>query len=175
MKQLTKEQQKMVEDNHNLIYQYIIDNKLNYEEHYGTLAIGLCRASQIYDDKRGSFGTIAYKCMQNQMRKLWRNNNKQSTIPDTMVQYCDITQDDSEEIKTIKDKLADTCSVCNDVVNDIMKKEFIKNLSEKEKQVINYLLQGLTHNQIADMFKCSRRNITYIVKRIREKWVVYNN
>ena len=36
--QLTKEQQELVEKNHNLIYGFANKNKLNIEEYYGILA-----------------------------------------------------------------------------------------------------------------------------------------
>ena len=43
--QLNDEQRKLVADNHNLIYQYLIDNNLPQDEYYDIAAIGLCKAA----------------------------------------------------------------------------------------------------------------------------------
>lgn len=63
---LTEEQRKMVEDNHGLIYvalkQYCTPRE--YEDFYGAMAEGLCKAVQTYDPNRGiKFSTYAMKCM----------------------------------------------------------------------------------------------------------------
>lgn len=39
---MTKEQQKLVEDNHNLIYLYLKNSNLPVDDYYGIASIGLC-------------------------------------------------------------------------------------------------------------------------------------
>ena len=51
---LTKEQQKMVEENHDLIYWYANIKKLNLENWYDLLAIELCGVVLKYNPKKGS-------------------------------------------------------------------------------------------------------------------------
>lgn len=54
MCKLTTIQQKMIEDNHNLIYWFINKYKLSESEYYGLLAIELCEAVIHYDESKGS-------------------------------------------------------------------------------------------------------------------------
>ena len=61
--QLNDEQRKLVEDNHNLIYQYLIDNKLPQDEYYDIAAIGLCKAALKYDTSKGAFSTYVYRAI----------------------------------------------------------------------------------------------------------------
>ena len=60
---LTPEQQRLVEDNHNLIYSFIQLKRLDLDEWYDVCAIGLCHAAQKWNPARGKFTTIAYRAM----------------------------------------------------------------------------------------------------------------
>ena len=83
MKQLNKTQQKLVEDNHNLIYSFMNKNKLNtnaVEDWYGTCALGLCKAAMAYNpDRNVKFNTLAYICMKNEMTKVLDKKSKEET------------------------------------------------------------------------------------------------
>ena len=72
MKQLNQIQQKLVEDNHNLIYSFMNKNKLStdaVEDWYGTCAIAMCKAAMTYDPNRNvKFNTVAYVYMNNAMK-----------------------------------------------------------------------------------------------------------
>ena len=81
MKQLNKTQQKLVEDNHNLIYSFMNKNKLSFdavEDWYGTCAVGLCKAALIFNpNKNIAFSTLAYVCMANEMKLVFRSQEKE--------------------------------------------------------------------------------------------------
>ena len=64
---LTDEQRKLVEDNHNLIYFYMNFKKVDPDESYHDLAMGLCKAARTYNPKKGAFSTYAMKCMENDL------------------------------------------------------------------------------------------------------------
>lgn len=70
MNSLNKEQQKLVETNHNLIYSFAKSNNIDVEEFYDVLAIGLCKAALVYDENKGMFSTLAYKCMSNSYNQI---------------------------------------------------------------------------------------------------------
>lgn len=53
MSGLTKEQQELVEKNHQLIYGFANQNGVDPEETYDVLAIGLCKAALSFDPARG--------------------------------------------------------------------------------------------------------------------------
>lgn len=63
---LNTEQRKLVEDNHDLIYGFMVKYKLDFNNWYDVCAIGLCKASVIYDNST-CFSTLAYRCMYNEV------------------------------------------------------------------------------------------------------------
>lgn len=60
---LTPEQQKLVADNHNLIYSFAYKYKIDVGEYYDVLALGLCKAAMYHDGISGKFSTLAYRSM----------------------------------------------------------------------------------------------------------------
>lgn len=64
VKALTPEQQKLVEDNHNLIYHILRKMNLSDDEFYGIAAIGLCKAAMSYGkSNKVVFSTYAHHVM----------------------------------------------------------------------------------------------------------------
>lgn len=74
---MTQEQRKLVEKNHNLIYYTLHKYKLNEEEYYDILAIGLCKAAIAFDPERSKFSTFAVNVMYNEFLQHDRNENAQ--------------------------------------------------------------------------------------------------
>ena len=72
---LDEQQKKLVEKNHNLIYHTLHKYKLNEEEYYDILAIGLCKAAIKFDPERSKFSTFAIKVMYNEFLQHDRNEN----------------------------------------------------------------------------------------------------
>lgn len=71
-----KTYQKLVEDNHKLIYGFMHKYHLS-EDWYGELAEGLCKAARIYDDSMGfRFSVLAYRSMKNMMLMRLRTERK---------------------------------------------------------------------------------------------------
>ena len=63
---MTEKEQKLAEENHNLIYDFAKKRNLVVEDYYGLLAIGLCNAATAYSsENENTFSTYAYSCMQN--------------------------------------------------------------------------------------------------------------
>ena len=60
---LSQEQQKLVADNHNLIYSFARKHKIDVGEYYDVLALGLCKAAMYHDGVSGKFSTLAYQSM----------------------------------------------------------------------------------------------------------------
>ena len=72
---LDEQQKELVEKNHNLIYHTLHKYKLNEEEYYDILAIGLCKAAIKFDPERSKFSTFAVKVMYNEFLQHDRNEN----------------------------------------------------------------------------------------------------
>ena len=97
MNELNYEQQQLAEQNHNLIYSFAKSRKLDLEEYYDVLAIGLCKAALVYDENKATFSTLAYKCMNNEYNKIIRGQTVQRKIPDNLISSLDAVISVSEE------------------------------------------------------------------------------
>ena len=72
---LDEKQRELVEKNHKLIYYTLRKYKLNEEEYYDILAIGLCKAAMNFDPERSKFSTFAMKVMYNEFLQHDRDEN----------------------------------------------------------------------------------------------------
>lgn len=68
----------------------------------------------------------------------------------------------------IDDTLIDYDS-CDNMLSDIIVKEFISGLNINEKYILSCLLNGMTHQEISDIMDCTRQNVTRTVERLGTK------
>lgn len=68
----------------------------------------------------------------------------------------------------IDDNLIDYDS-CDNMLSDIIVKEFISGLNINEKYILSCLLNGMTHQEISDTMDCTRQNVTRTVERLGTK------
>lgn len=68
----------------------------------------------------------------------------------------------------IDDVLIDYDS-CDNMLSDIIVKEFISGLNINEKYILSCLLNGMTHQEISDTMDCTRQNVTRTVERLGTK------
>ena len=174
-KQLTKYQQQLVEENHNLIYQYAINNNLAIGEYYDLLAIGLCKAALIFNNEKGVFSTIAYKCMQNEVAMYWRHLSCSTSIPDDMIISIETPIESKQSRKNILADVisAGSTSVQDMVVGNIKIRELIELLTTTEKKVVCGIVNGLTPSEIAERLMVRRQTVSYHLIRVRQKWSSY--
>ena len=172
---LTKEQQNLVTENHNLIYEFAKRKHLVIDEYYGILAIGLCQAAQIYDSNSSKFSTVANKCMNNILVNHYEYLSSQRLIPEDMILYYDAPKsgEDNDDNGCFLDSFADTNCTHDIVVSGIMSDILINLLSEKEQMVANMMMNGMTQDEIAECMGCKRQNVGYFIKQIRKKWTTY--
>ncbi len=133
MKQLNQTQQKLVEDNHNLIYSFMNKHKLSLnavEDWYGACAEGLCKAAMIYNpDRNVKFNTLAYVCMNNEIKKVLRKTSKEELC-------LSLDYNISENIK-LMDCIRSTRDELGEVeFYEIFNKHYNK-LNDRNKQIID--------------------------------------
>ena len=172
MKQLNQTQQKLVEDNHNLIFSFMNKNKLSFndvEDWYGTCAIAMCKAAMTYDpDRNVKFGTVAYVYMNNAMKNTLAKYSKEEMClsldyymtEDIQLEDC-ITNNSDEigefEFYTIFDKhysqltnrkkqIIDTC------INDDGSFEDIAKLLGITKQRVGQVHKNFLDNLYSDLY-----------------------
>ena len=163
---LTEEQKKLVEENHNLIYWFAKKYHVPIEEYYDVLAQGLCMAAYHYDPSKCSFSTYAYLCMNTEMHVEYRKTLRKSEIPQGNIFHYENAWQLSDLIPTnekTENKVIDRISYENliSLLNDI--------LNDKDKEVLSYILNGLTMREIAKIEGTSHQAIHNRMKKIREK------
>lgn len=172
---LTKEQQELVEINHNLIYKFAKKRNVIIDDYYDILAIGLCKAATIFDKNKGEFSTVAFRCMENELCMYWRHEQRQSAVPDDMILSYDapIGDEDSDNKGSFLDNFADSNYTHDIVIGNIMSDILLSVLNDKEKTIVEFLDNGLSQVDIAIRLGCTRQNISYCIKQIGKKWNTY--
>lgn len=172
-KKLTKQQQELVEYNHNLIYKFALKNKVAVDDYYDILAIGLCKAAIIFDESKGSFSTIAYRCMRNELYKHYKELSKKRAIPENVkVSYDQCVRDtegDADLSCNYLEALSDSCSISDMVLSKITISQFIDMLSDTEKSIISLMVNGETQLEISRKMQCSKSLTNKRVQNIRNK------
>ena len=163
---LTEEQKKLVEENHSLIYWFAKKYHVPIEEYYDVLAQGLCMAAYHYDPSKCSFSTYAYLCMNTEMHVEYRKTLRKSEIPQGNIFHYENAWQLSDLIPTnekTENKVIDRISYENliSLLNDI--------LNDKDKEVLSYILNGLTMREIAKIEGTSHQAIHNRMKKIRDK------
>ena len=172
---LTKQQQELVETNHNLIYWFANKFNLRIDEYYDILSIGLCYAAKSYNKNQCKFSLFAFYFMRNEVYKYWRNKRLQRVIPDDMILSCDFTYNtDSECCENNLSAIISDNNYTDDIaVSKILFTEFTNKLSHKEKTVAELLVNGFTQKEIAKKLGCSKQSISINVINIRQKFSRY--
>lgn len=128
--QLTDKQRKMVEDNHNLIYQFLSEKQLPEDEYYGAVAEALCKASMTYVGVNTLFSTYAFKIMEMEIyNELYiRDYNMEATIS----LDADLGDDSSTLSDTIPSKI--------DIEYEVCSRETLQNIlslcTERERKIL---------------------------------------
>lgn len=180
MNELNYEQQQLAEQNHNLIYSFAKSRKLDLEEYYDVLAIGLCKAALVFDENKGTFSTLAYKCMSNEYNKIIKKQTLKRKIPDNLLSSLDevisVSEEDGSET-TLYDYIKKNIFPIPDssTITNIMIKNFYNNkLTKQEQKVFRLLVQDRTQVEISKTMGLTRSRIGQIILQIREKWIKFN-
>lgn len=167
-KQLTSKQKELVELNHKLIYKFAIKKDISIEEYYDILAIGLCKAAIAYDENKGKFSTLAFKCMNNELCSYFNHIKTQHVIPEALIFSYDAPINDTGDC--LLDVFPTKYSIQDTVMNNIMIGKFKNSLDKNEENIVKLLISGVTQSEIARCLNCSRQNINRYIAKIRKKW-----
>lgn len=177
IQKLNAEQKQLVADNHNLIYGYAHKKKLDLDEYYDILALGLCRAALNYDSNRSSFQTYAYMIMGSEVNAHRRFKVQSKRTLDKSVKEVrlddpvDYEDNDKDTYSTIGEFTINPnvplCDVCE---GRMIADDMLSVLSDRERSVVLRKVDGLTENEIAKQLNCSQQNVSHYVKKIKKKW-----
>lgn len=166
---LTLEQQKLVTENHNLIYKVLNDLKANLDDYYDIAAIGLCKAGKKYKEGKSSFSTYAYSVMKNEIVDKFRSNSATSKIG-----MVEISTEQTMGSDDGKCRILDTISSNDDTEDKIITGEVLtelnRHLTDTEKQILRSLLNDKTYSEIVEEVGISKTRICQLRKRIGLKY-----
>lgn len=175
-KMLTKEQQKIVEQNHGLIFGFAKRHSLNLDEYYDVLAIGLCKAARSYDAEREcTFATYAYCCMNNAIGSVKRIENSTKKIPRNLVaSYNALVDGQDNHPSELEYFLRDHSSNTDNVISKIHVDQFRETLPDDMKYLFDRLMAGYLTREIAKDIGCTKQNVSLKTQKIKKRWLAYN-
>lgn len=172
---LTREQQKLVEENHNFIYYVIHKYSLPLEEYYDLLAISLCKAAKIYDPNLGcAFTSLAGQIMKNDILVVWRHDASSLRVPRSRIVSLDaqVYHKETGKRNYFEDYLARFMSTDLDR-SEIEIEEFLDTLDDRQRHILQRFMDGYTGREIAQELGITFQRVGQLKKVLRDRWNDY--
>ena len=164
---MTKEQENLVIENHNLIYYFIHKYNLSIEDYYDICAIGLCKAALNYNTSRNiNFDTYAGVVIQNEIKQEFRRITKNDKYVNGIYSLYSIYKNDSgEEFVPLINNITTGLSV----YDEILPYKLDNILTEKEYKIVKLCMQGYNQVEISNIMGYSQPQISRLLKSIKIK------
>lgn len=167
---MTKEQEQLVTDNHNLIYFFL--NKwgkiLEYSDmtdYYDICAIGLCKAAITYDSSKDvKFATYAGVCIENEIKLELRNKKKYSAPLYSLDMTFNNTSDGTGEISYVENITTGLSAY-----DEILPYQLDKVLNVREYKLVALVLQDYTQVEIGNIIGISQAQVSRMFSKIKQK------
>lgn len=167
---MTKEQEQLVTDNHNLIYFFL--NKwgkiLEYSDmtdYYDICAIGLCKAAITYDSSKDvKFATYAGVCIENEIKLELRNKKKYSAPLYSLDMTFNNTSDGTGEIS-----YGENMTTGLSAYDEILPYQLDKVLNAREYKLVALVLQDYTQVEIGNIIGISQAQVSRMFSKIKQK------
>lgn len=167
---MTKEQEQLVTDNHNLIYFFL--NKwgkiLEYSDmtdYYDICAIGLCKAAITYDSSKDvKFATYAGVCIENEIKIELRNRKKYSAPVYSLDMTFNNTSDGTGEIS-----YGENMTTGLSAYDEILPYQLDKILNAREYKLVALILQDYTQIEIGNIIGISQAQVSRMFSKIKQK------
>lgn len=164
---MLKEQAKLVEDNHNLIYYMLNEMHLPEADYYDVAAIALCKAAMTYEPKRGAFSTCACRYIRWALiAQLKTENRKVRRDEKNVLHYNAMTREDTEFIDTFADEGINPEDMA---INSVLIAELVPKLKPKEKKIVLMLANGYKWRDVRKALGISNSAVGQTLKRIRRR------
>lgn len=175
---LSKAQQKMVRDNHNLIMSYILRHNLGFNEYYDVLAIVLCKAAELFNAERGiAFSTYVYKAMDNayrmSVRSTVRSKDVMCACRESLLSLDEIVSE--AEDSTLYDVIPSKNHRNEaNAIGVVLINEFLSVLKPSEQSVLLYRLDDYSQAYISSALGITKQRVSQICTRIKTKWRLFS-
>lgn len=168
---MTVEQSKLVEDNHGLIYWYIIHRiDGDIDRWYDIIAIGLCKAAIHFDESKGAaFSTYAIRVMENEYRvELRKLNRHKSKLNFNAMSLQEIVTEEGDGV--LEDIIPDTSiNLEEEVIANITVHQLLESLSTREQRILSLTIDGMTQKDIANELGITQGHVSRILKKIKSR------
>lgn len=165
MQALTDIQREYAEEHHQLIYGFLHEYLLSFEEWYGVAALGYCKAVTRYEPERElSFSTFAYRVMLNEVRMEMRKAQaykRRAVLVSLESELC--------EGFTLEDTLGYEPHFMEDEPMTAAE-EFIGSMDTEQQLIITLLSEGDRQGEIAKKLGVTRGEVSKRVKAMRERF-----
>lgn len=167
---ITKEQKKLVEENHNLIFSFLQKYHLAIEEYYGLAAIGLCKAGKTYNGDKSNFSTYAYRCMFTTVMCELRKSKQAKRIPEYQLVYYQAEFDDSNGSDTASfiNYIPSKENIEDIVLSEIIFNEYASKLKDRDKKIFALFREGYKQREIGKMLGCSQAQVSRVKRKLCE-------
>lgn len=168
---MTPEQQKLVENNHNLIYWFIHRRGLQDDEYYDLIAIALCRAAQDFNESEGTaFTTYAVKCMEHALCNYWTTISRKKIVPPDMILSMNQTVKQSHGEKTLDELMDDENAITTIDHTRVDVEQFVNGLKPKYRKATLYLMGGYGTSDVARFMGCTTSRVNQIRGMVGKEW-----
>lgn len=171
---MTDEQRKLVEDNHNLIYGFLNKKELT-DDYYDIVALGLCKAAMNYDESKGRFSTLAFKCMDREIGIYYTYLKRKTFVPENLVFSYNETANEDVSESIIDAVIPDNNDRIGYSLENIDFDCFMDLLKDKERQIIKCLKRGFNQKEIAETMNMTQQAVSLNIKSIKQDWREYSD
>ncbi len=157
---LTPEQQKLVEENHDLIYHMLNYHRLNHEDYYDIAAIGLCKAALIFKKpKKVQFSTFACHVINNEIVNEFDYRNAKKRTGTTVSMNAPLIADSELTLGAMlyHPDTPETIAFANDLL------EALNGLTKRQQKAMRLSIQGYTYPEIGSIIGGSPKAISMLL------------
>ena len=168
---LSPEQQKLVADNHNLIYSFAYKYKIDIGEYYDVLALGLCKAAMYHDGVSGKFSTLAYQSMKTvYLNEVVYYDKRSKRGSNKKAEYYEEFISDDESRGTYFDLFSDIKMPDEDsIILNLLFQEFCCYITNREFAVLKMKFSGMTQKEISKEYGVTHQMVSLWLKEIKKK------
>jgi RNA polymerase sigma factor (sigma-70 family) len=164
---LTAEQQQLVTDNHNLIYDFCKKQGCDKNDYYDIFALSLCRAAERFDPKKGfKFSTLAYRCMLNDFHEEFRKQNYLMRKPKKPIMSLDGSA--NYEGESHDNFIGTEMDISKPIVDEIL-----THFKPAERKCLYYRMADATFRRICEVTGYSNMSIYRYFISMKKKTRIY--
>lgn len=168
---LTDEERELAEKHHNLVYNFMRDFSLNFDEWYDCVAIDyLLGVHKWYSEpakQKYAISTIVYNYMRSSYNKAIR---AKSALKRTgIVLSYDNTFTDEEETTYQKIVPISTHDPCEDVVSNVTTQGVIHSMPQKDLELVRLLDKGFSQLEIGRIWGVTQQAVNKRLRKLRRK------